>query len=350
METRLWILGAPDPEMRVIEDLLREAGEQVAFAVDARGQRVHPGNAYAAAGCTATVVAPDEDIYLVECAVPGAHEPGYTVVDHHRPGDPGYGRPPAEFLAASSVGQVVAELAKIGKLPAVWRAPNPPFVNVDGQFINCDHDSSASAGALGQWWPPEWSVRVRANGPGVVTGIGGGTWRSQPGVSATIPEALILTAAADHCLAAAYRGQCPGVDPGALMRWRAESRASFQGRPVEAVLADVARAREVLLAADTVCLHQEVWPSDEGYPADVQSVEVADLRGQEVPELPEAAAREGRAFLGTVRERDGREKIVLQAASPEEVRAFLETWAPAQGLQGLYGDPARGFAGGYVRQ
>lgn len=35
----------------------------------------------------------------------GAHDQG-------RPGDPGYGCPPAEFLPASSVGQVMADLAR----------------------------------------------------------------------------------------------------------------------------------------------------------------------------------------------------------------------------------------------
>src|SRR5690606_42081711 len=48
-----------------------------------------------------------------------------------------------------------------------------------------------------------------------------------------IPDRYVLAAAADHCLAAAYRGECPGVDPDALMRWRVESRAAFQGRRSE---------------------------------------------------------------------------------------------------------------------
>ena len=47
MNERLWILGAPDPEMVMIESLLRDAGETVVYAtVD--GERVHPGNAYRA--------------------------------------------------------------------------------------------------------------------------------------------------------------------------------------------------------------------------------------------------------------------------------------------------------------
>ena len=40
------------------------------------------------------------------------------------------------------------------------------------------------------------------------------------------------SAAADHCLGAAYQGLCPGVDPDELMQWRVESRAKFQDREV----------------------------------------------------------------------------------------------------------------------
>jgi hypothetical protein len=40
--------------------------------------------------------------------------------------------------------------------------------------------------------------------------------------SVWIPQRYVLAAAADHCLAAAYRGECHGVDPDALMRWRVE--------------------------------------------------------------------------------------------------------------------------------
>jgi len=37
-------------------------------------------------------------------------------------------------------------------------------------------------------------------------------WVSRP-TWATIPEDIVMVAAADHCLEAAIRGRCPGVDP-----------------------------------------------------------------------------------------------------------------------------------------
>jgi hypothetical protein len=69
---------------------------------------------------------------------------------------------------------------------------------------------------------------------------------------------------------------------------------------------------------------------------------------QPIPELPEAAVREGICFLSVVTDRDSRKKVVCQSGSPDQIRAFLDNWAPAHGLIDTYGDPARGFAGGYL--
>src|SRR5690606_24433639 len=64
-----------------------------------------------------------------------------------------------------------------------------------------------------------------AEGPDWVVGSWSGNYRG-----VVIPDDLVYTAAADHCLGAAYRGECPGVDPDALMHWRVAQRATFQGR------------------------------------------------------------------------------------------------------------------------
>lgn len=297
---RLFTLGAPDPEMLAIERLLAERGQPYAHAT-AGGVRVSAGTAYSADPVPADAVPWGGDMYFVECLPAGdawptdSHGAPVTVrfvlragvaqddatgadylwvwrLDHHRPGDLGYGRPPAEYWGASSLGQVCARL----------------------------------------------------------------------GVSGTAE--LRMVAAADHCLAAAYRGECPGVDQDTLMRWRAESRAAHQRRPVAAVLADVDSARDRLRAAPRVTLG---------------GVAVADMRPGagapdaggwgDVPELPEAAARDGVAFLAVPRPgADGRRKLVLQAAPPEAVASFLRGEGPAAGTTERYGDPARGFAGGYL--
>ena len=388
MTDRIWILGASDPEMEAIESLLRECGEHVAYAVDARGERVRGGEAYRAHVALSEV---PSAIYLVECHVDvdaaiddiGGTDRVIDVrrIDHHRPGDPGYGRPPQEFMAASSIGQVIAELAIMrtwreetpeGKVYFPWEIP----IKLAGWRTlpggsHHDHDSTWGIDEIGEYTEDAYGESgeafvkemVEEGGYYHVPSIGwvfvasrGGHELGGSVDAIVIPDRFVLAAAADHCLAAAYRGECPGVDPDALMRWRVETRAAFQGRSVEELLADVERAREALRAAPLVELSEpraceyHGATHEPGCGACAHAV-VHDLRGRDVPELPEAAAREGVAYLATVADRDGRRKVVLGGhTTPETVRAFMAEWAPAQGVVDIYGDPARGFAGGYLPQ
>src|SRR5690606_38968626 len=115
-----------------------------------RGERVHAGNAYADR-CTwyspeqpdptapGDVAGEDYTLYCVECA-PTARD--RVQIDHHRPGDPGYGRPPAEFLPASSLGQVIAELARLGLLP--WERVG---------LMSYEDPEGCERGSLLPWYP-----------------------------------------------------------------------------------------------------------------------------------------------------------------------------------------------------
>jgi len=161
------------------------------------------------------------------------------------------------------------------------------------------------------------------------------------------------------------------VDPELLGSWRVSSRAAFQKRSVQELLVDVERAREVLRLAriraeeypaqhprlgGTVvayllpgalgvkCGAHSNLPSNKA-PACPHSVECWG----DVPELPEASVREGIPFLAIPRPGpDKRRKVVLQSAPPEAIEAFLRGEGIAADLTDKYGDPARGFAGGYI--
>jgi hypothetical protein len=262
----IFVLGAADPEMRAIEELLTTHGVPCARAM-VDGKRVYPANAYDAElpPAAAAVRARGGRVYLVECV--GHVPPGAVRIDHHHAGDPGFGRPPREYWEASSVGQTVAVLAD-----------------------------------------------------GIVDGV------------AATP-ALRLVAAADHCLGAAYRGECPDVEPGALMRWHVTSRALFEKRSETALLRDVDAARQALREATRVELAPGVF--------------AADLRDRFVPELLLAAARDGQCCLSAVMTRDGRTKVGCLVGTPAQVSAFIDSWVPAHQLVDVYGDSARGFAGAY---
>lgn len=220
---RVWILGAPDPEMEAIENLLREAGERVAHA-SFRGRRVTPEHAYHADGILIPRVhlpprqgrPPRAGCVTVECEPVFLRGAVILHIDHHRPQDPGYGVPPERFMEGSSAGQAVSALARFGaRLP--WQE-----VRASGP---------ATPGEISFTREPGWAVTA------------------QDGKTLAIPEDLVLAAAADHCLVAAYQGRCPGVDPDRLMRWRLASRARHQGRSVEDLLRDIERARSLLREA-----------------------------------------------------------------------------------------------------
>lgn len=322
----LFILGASDPEMAAIERLVRSSGARIAHATQGPA-RVHPGNAYRADGAAAAWPGTDMGdlgafarVVLVECDVPGlfpSDDPRVVRVDHHRPGDPGYGRGPEEFLSASSLGQVLSLLSRGLALPEI--------ATRGGGMA----DAEAPRGTIVFWGDPTgWVIH------------------SEPGyydcLAHRVAEDIVLAAAADHCLEAAYRGRCPGVDPDRLMRWRIESRAAHQGRPVADVMADIGRAMDALRSAPRVTLRIPA----EDYTDSFEGAEVADLRGAGfVPELPEAACMLGIPFLSVGADRDGRTKVILQAAPPGTVDAFLA--GAVSGLVDYYGDRARGFAGGY---
>lgn len=337
MIERLWVLGAPDPEMERIEALLRAAGERVAYAA-IEGRRVRPAEAYQANPAHAGT-------HFVECAPAGGRPTGAVVIDHHNPGDPGFGVSPAEFLLGSSLGQVLAELATWREdIPALRKLPWPRRGGA-----SCEKEGDVRFDGLAD----RWCMCIYSGEKGRDEEDGGPN-----SVLAQIPEDLVLAAAADHCLAAAYAGLCQGVDPDALMRWRAETRAAFQGRPVAELLADVEATRialrdapEVDFGADPACR----MCGGEGYLGDTSNTlctcvffDVADMRRETPwPELPEAATRDGVSYVsGPLRGPDGVKYTC--SGPPELIRAWLAGRVPAAGLVRLYGDPARGFCGGYV--
>lgn len=367
MMARLFVLGAADPEMAAIEALLTACGERVVYAT-VNGVRCHPGNAYKANGVHRPDLAELHDLDRPAYMTPEwAHDaddsagwdgcqpiegiPFVTVecgflpsttfaapmqrIDHHNPGDPGWGKTPADFMASSSIGQVLGCLAHAASKSYAGSPPPASF-----QWLV--EGSVAVTGLIsrGDWGTHSYRVCVwPSDGP-------------RPAISWEIPHGIVMVAAADHCLDAAYRGECPGVDPDELMAWRAASRAAFQKRDVADVIFDIeaaaVRLEEAIVPAGTY--PQGAFCYDE----DGQSwmyYSHADLRGQSIPELPEASARCGIPFLSDVTDRDGRKKCVLMGCGqhPELLASFM-AGELVPGLVDCYGgDPTRGFAGGYYR-
>ncbi|MBX9913726.1 MAG: hypothetical protein K2Y25_07510 [Pseudomonadaceae bacterium] len=103
-----FILGALDPEMHTIEQLLTQHKRHFTHA-KLGGRRVISGNAYVADALSGEIDW-TQPVVWVECSVPALRCAQHLVADHHKPGDPGYSLPAERYWQGSSIGQVCAFL------------------------------------------------------------------------------------------------------------------------------------------------------------------------------------------------------------------------------------------------
>jgi hypothetical protein len=258
-----FVLGAQDPEMRGIEEILRSCRIPFAHAA-VNNQRCSAANAYEANSTVllgldgvhrAVVRPPNHDIVLVECAVKGLSH--IARVDHHHDGDPGFDAPPARYLDGSSLGQVM----KLLEL-----APT---------------------------------------------------------------ETQRLLAAADHCLSAAYRGACPGVEPSELLFMRAAWQAKMTDRSLGDVITSILRAAEIVNRHFNDASGEAVFLDPTRVPRD----------------LPEGGAYAGKAIRYQTMDR-GVLKEMIKGSSSAAIERFM---AHHQQIgRRVYGNPHRGYAGAYL--
>ena len=271
LKQAVFLLGAPDPEMREIEIQALRQGVLVGRCYEASGNRVNARSAYEAtqAGLVDPTAPWRHDLPMavwpqewtagvfVECNYVGFVNS--TRVDHHNPGDPGWGKGPEEYWAASSIGQACRIL------------------------------------------------EVEAD------------------------DRLLLIAAADHCLTAAYQGQCLGVDPGELL-W---SRASWKGGRLGL---SVSEAAEAIMKSAADC--KAAW-------SDHDEACVFDEPVKELPVLlAEGAAVAGLPILYAQILETGEVKRMAKGFSPKRIQQIMAEWAQ-KGVK-VYGNPARGYAGCYA--
>lgn len=302
----VFILGASDPEMIAIEAAIRnvfahyDAEPQIYHAAfvgaDGTVARVHGGVAYkgthlidesfvprtvvtaadidGVCGYSEDIPFEDQDGLTpvwVECAVEGGDRKRGFVVDHHRPGDAGYGKSPEKFWEASSIGQVYRLF----------------------QYVN--------------WVPTEIA-------------------------DAAFGEDRFLIAASDHCPGHAFAGKCPGVDIPALKAMRAANSAAFNKMDPETWIQVVDASIAKLQASPRGELAGHVYA--------IVSEDIAlGNHAQLISGLPMQYTMPGSP-------RDPRVKVGLLGGEPALIAAWMEFKASV--LVDIYGDPARGYCGGYL--
>ena len=155
----------------------------------------------------------------------------------------------------------------------------------------------------------------------------------------------VVLAAMDHCSAAAFRGECPGVTPkevfdrkvAEIVSWTKQAETVVRERI--AFYAEIIRnAYEIFIGKFPVKDLREHYLG-EGYSLDLLTAQVAAFAAL-VSVLLRHRDRAGES-----------EKYSLSGhASPELIKTFMEEWAPAQGLKRPYGAPDRGYAGAYLAE
>ncbi len=142
-------------------------------------------------------------------------------------------------------------------------------------------------------------------------------------------ETQRLLAASDHCLTAAYQGDCAGVDPHRLLELRAAWQARMSGRTLSDVIAGI------LDAAKRVRAHHDCEFGESRFPDPTQ-----------IPrDLPEGAAYAGMPVRYRALLPDGVLKEMFKGGTPDAVKRFM---AEHQGAgRQTYGNPYRGYAGAY---
>lgn len=260
----IYILGAQDPEMRAIEEVLKKYEIQFCHVAVAN-QRCNASNAYFADSVVSVgkdgvprpfLLRPTQAVFAVECNLNG-FTPAFRL-DHHNPGDAGFEMPPERYMEGSSLGQV---LRYFGEVPT------------DTHRLLC---------------------------------------------------------AADHCLTAAYQGQCPDVDPGELLFMRAAWKAKMTDRSLSETMDDI------IDAANWVRKHQGV-----------DGTSVCLDPTQTPREVAEGSAYAGIPIQYMSMSEDGRLKRMFKGGSKEQVETFMADHQ-AQGHR-VYGNPYRGYAGAYLR-
>lgn len=326
------ILGNPDPEMSMIRNLADKAGflvfwekdiepkekwlddEIVVFIEPTRKELIScvKCGEIASGNCNGLAVS-DED-------TPGGLGPcgdlhnwaigdlcGPIIIDHHNPNDRGYYHIAEDFLYGSSIGQFIRFLAELDALPEMY------FPKADIKELETI---------------PIGTYMYRKIGP-KNSGVSNWYIRSHDGWREILKDILVI-AATDHCLTDAYQGNCHGISKLEVSNFRAETKANFKKVSVLKIQEDIKNAILKLAKAKYLQYGDEIIP-------------VKDLRGEEIPELPEAAAYSNIPFIANVGK-----KVVLQCAPQEIVEFFMKTWGPENGLKNIYGNPNRGFAGGFL--
>lgn len=157
-------------------------------------------------------------------------------------------------------------------------------------------------------------------------------WVDVEVANAAFGEERYLVAASDHCPGHAFQGRCPGVDIAALKAMRAANSAAFNKMEPEVWLQTVEASIAKLRAFPTAELEGHV------YAIASEDIELGN-HAQLISGIPMEYTMAGSP-------RDPRVKVGLLGGEPALIAAWMASKVGS--LVDIYGDPARGYCGGYL--
>jgi hypothetical protein len=192
--------------------------------------------------------------------------------------------------------------------------------------VALDHHN---AGDPGYGKPPE--MYREASSIGQVISYLSGLGVDGDALAAAFPN-WEMVAAGDHCPAAAFLGKCPGIEVERFREFRLLGAATFQKMDVEVLRAEILAAIDKLMALPVITHKGVSW---------------RDSIGAEIKQLNHATSWTAIPCAYSMAQRDGRTKVgIIGSDEPAVVSAWMEYYSDK--LVDMYGDPARGFAGGYL--
>lgn len=316
MKKIYFILGARDREMEAIEYVLRDL--PVGYGVATKDSVVvSQDNAYKADSVINMHAAspawrriknnPEYRIVTVECEISGVNNLGARI-DHHKKSDAGFSIGPQNFLTASSIGQVLSSLARDVQIA--------PSCGLNGWDRITTTGSCESGIFEYDYCSERWFLPYSENGDPVTAKY-----------LCTVPKNIALIAAEDHCLNAAYRGQCPGVTPDEMLKFRCYHLAKIQKTNKDRLLTIINNFRKRL---------KEIQKDQ--YSRLTQSIpgilDLTNMPARELVGAPEAARRENLPILVQISADSGGREIGIQVLTGNVAPVILNRWVEQQNKAG----------------
>lgn len=302
MKNILFVLGAEDPEMLKIEEILNLMEYRYILSEN-NNKRSCAYDAYR------SEVANIEDFDIV-CIEAHTTTPERIIlnIDHHHPRDYGFFLGADKFLEASSVGQLLSFIFT-RDLDSALEKLNFQYVdrecNIDG-FVFMDD----------KWF---FSINNKC---------------------ISIPKDIMMLAATDHCLKDAYQGGCPGISKEEVFEYRVESLSLHNN-------IDISKVKELILEfLDKVVLCLEFSIAD-----------ILDLRHIDLGEglyplnyliMREVSLKHNIPIALSLKKGE-RDKIMFLGLQEKQIEELLkESSFMELKLIEMFGVPKRGYAGGFA--